>query len=177
MKQPTTGGLPCNKNEYLTNKNDQIRGYIYIYNGISDIGISYIYIHKYSVYIMDILSDLLILAIGYQWENNCESILFDQIFKRIWLQTIGIYSTQMVVEWYASWGYYAAYGHILSYIGKVEEYEYDMPMPILKNYRISKFSHVNLSESELAMEVATWYCRIVPLHNRRFRQCVFHPIS
>ena len=50
-------------------------GYIYIYIN------KYIYI--YSVYIMGILSDLLILAMGYQWENNCESILFGQIFKRI----------------------------------------------------------------------------------------------
>ena len=30
MKQPTTGVLPCN-NEDLTNKNDKIRGWIYIY--------------------------------------------------------------------------------------------------------------------------------------------------
>ena len=47
MKQPTTGGLPCNKNEYLTNKNDQIRGYIYIMGyRISEYHI-YIYIYIY----------------------------------------------------------------------------------------------------------------------------------
>lgn len=160
MKQPTTGVLPCN-NEDLTNKNDKIRGWIYIY------------IHS--------VSDLLILAMGYQWENNCESILFDQIFKRIWVQTIGIYSTQMVVEWYASWGYYAAYGHILSYIGKVEEYEYDMPRPILKNYRFSTVSSamsisVNPSR-QWRLPHGSWQDSHPTSLAGRFRQCVFHPNS